>query len=142
MNAQAKLWGLTKTRFTEPSGADLGNISTAKEYLKIFTEATKNKTILATMGEKSYTYDETLDLDNNPNHFDSHSNLLIKRTDLPFTIIASKTGYLIESGSGLSMLVERKSDKKRFVIITMGNLDYDRRFDTPESLTKWALKEF
>lgn len=142
MNAQATLWGLSKTKFTEPSGADLGNISTAREYLKIFTEATKNKTILATMGEKSYSYDETLDLDNNPNHFDSHSNILTKRTDLPFTIMASKTGYLVESGSGVAMLVERKSDKKRFVIITMGNLDYDRRFDAPESLTKWALKEF
>ena len=142
MNAQAKLWGLTKTKFAEPSGADLGNISTAREYLKVFTESTKNKTLLATLGQKSYTYEETLDIDDNPTHFDSHSNLLMKRTDLPFTILASKTGYLIESGSGLAMLVERKSDKKRFVIITMGNPDYDKRFDAPEDLTRWALKEF
>jgi len=142
MNAQAKSWGLSKTRFTEPSGADLGNISTAREYLKVFTEATKNKTLLDTLGKKSYTYEETLDLDENPTHFDSHSNLLIKQSGLPFTILASKTGYLIESGSGLVMLVERKTDKKRFVIITMGNPNYDKRFDTPENLTRWALKEF
>jgi len=142
MNAQAKLWGLTKTKFTEPSGADLGNISTAREYLKIFTESTKNKTLLATLGQKSYTYEETLDLDENPTHFDSHSNLLMKRTDLPFTIVASKTGYLIESGAGVTMLVERKTDKKRFIIMTMGNPEYDKRFDDPEDLTRWALKEF
>ncbi len=142
MNALGKLWGLKQTRFSEPSGADLGNISTAREYLKIFTEATKNKTLLAYMGKKSYTYEETLDTDNMPTHSDSNSNLLMKRTDLPFTILASKTGYLVESGSGLAMLVERKSDNKQFMIITMGNPDFGNRFVEPERLTEWALKNF
>lgn len=142
MNARAKVLGLKSTRFTEPSGADLGNISTAREYLKIFMETTKNKTLLEYLGKKSYNYDETLDLDNNPTHFDSNSNLLMKRTDLPFTILASKTGYLTESGSGLTMLIERKSDKKRFIVITMGNPDYDHRFSDPEKLTTWALSNF
>ncbi len=142
MNSQVNVWGLSKTKFTEPSGADLGNISTAREYLKVFMQSTQNKTLRDTLAQKEYTYEETLDIDKKPSHFDSHSNLLIKRTDLPFTIIASKTGYLIESGSGLVMLVERKTDKKRFIVITMGNPDYDKRFDDPEKLTRWALKEF
>lgn len=142
MNAQAQLWGLSKTKFTEPSGADLGNISTAKEYLKIFMQSIQNKTLLNTLGQKEYSYEETLDLDNKPSHADTHSNLLTKRTDLPFTIVASKTGYLIESGSGLSMLIERKTDKKRFIVITMGNPDYEKRFNDPEKLATWALKTF
>ncbi len=142
MNSQAKLWGLKSTKFSDPSGADLGNISTAREYLKIFSESTKNKTLLAYLGEKSYKYDETLDLDNNPTHFDSNSNELLKRTDLGFTILASKTGYLTESGSGLTMLIERKSDKKRFVIISMGDPDYDNRFRNAEKLSNWALNTF
>ncbi len=142
MNALAKLWGLKKTKFSEPSGADLGNISTAHDYLKIFTESTKNKTILGYLEAKSYKYDEVLDKDENPTHFDTNSNQLLQETNLEFTILASKTGYLIESGSGLSMLVERKSDKKRFVIITMGNPDFDNRFVAPKKLTDWALKNF
>lgn len=142
MNALAKLWSLKKTKFSEPSGADLGNISTAHDYLKIFTEATKNKTLLGYLGEKSYKYDEVLDKDNNPTHFDSNSNELVKQTDLSFNILASKTGYLVESGSGLAMLVERKSDKKRFVVITMGNPDFEHRFVDPKKLTDWALKNF
>lgn len=142
MNAEAKLLGLKFTRFTDPSGADLGNISTAREYLKIFSEATKNKTLLAYLGKKSYNYDEAFDIDNNPTHFDSNSNLLMKQTDLPFTILASKTGYLTESGSGLAMLVSRKSDNKRFIIITMGNPDYDNRFVDPQKLTEWTLNNF
>ncbi len=142
MNALAKLWNLKSTKFSEPSGADLGNISTARDYLKIFTEATKNKTLLDFLGAKSYKYDEVLDKDNNPNHFDSNSNELMKRNDLSFTILASKTGYLIESGAGLAMRIERKSDKKQFIIITMGNPDYDRRFLAPEKLSEWTLKNF
>lgn len=142
MNTSAANWGLKHTKFTEPSGADLGNISTAKEYLKIFQEATKNATLLDYLGKKEYKYEEVKDLDKQPTHFDSNSNLLMKRNDLSFTILASKTGYLIESGSGLAMLIERKSDKKRFIVITMGNPDYDNRFVTPEKLSSWALKTF
>src|SRR3989338_2071432 len=142
MNALAKLWGLKKTKFSEPSGADLGNVSTAHDYLKIFTEATKNKTLLGYLVAKSYKYDEVFDKDNNPTHFDNNSNELVNQTNLSFNILASKTGYLIESGAGLSMLVERKSDKKRFVIITMGNPDFENRFVDPKKLTDWALKNF
>jgi D-alanyl-D-alanine carboxypeptidase len=142
MNTYANTLGLKKTKFTDPSGADLGNISTAREYLKIFQDAVKNDTILSTLGMKSYTYDELIDKDDNPTHFDSHTNELTKRSNLPYTIVASKTGYLIESGSGLAMLVERKSDHKQFFVISMGNPEYDQRFDDVDTLTRWALKNF
>lgn len=142
MNASVSAWGLRHTKFVEPSGADLGNISTAKEYAKIFQEATKNATLLDYLGEKEYRYDEVKDIDGQATHFDSNSNLLMKRNDLPFTILASKTGYLIESGAGLAMMIERKSDKKRFIVITMGNPDYENRFVEPEKLSSWAIKTF
>ena len=34
----------------------------------------------------------------------------------------------------------RPSDKKQFIIITMGNADYAHRFDEPERLAEWAGK--
>ncbi len=142
LNQLAKTWGLKNTTFVESYGYDLGNKSTPAEYLKIFTKALGNKTILNTLGLADYQYNEITDLDNNPRHFDQNSNKLVNKDNLGFNILASKTGYLNEAGSGLAMLVERANDKKKFVIITMGNPDYAHRFDDPEKLTNWALQTF
>ncbi|MBU2542388.1 serine hydrolase [Patescibacteria group bacterium] len=142
MNTQAKEWLLTQTKFTDTYGYDLGNVGTAREYLTLFTKSEKNKTVREYLGMKSYAYDELLDKDGKPHHYDYNSNDLINKAGLKFNIISSKTGYLNEAGSGLVMLVERKSDNKKFVIITMGNPDYANRFDEPERLTEWALDTF
>jgi len=142
MNQQAKDWALKNTVFTDSYGYDLGNIGTAREYLTIFRNTAKNTDILKIMALKDYEYNEVLDKDNKPHHFDSNSNKLVSKKGLSFTILASKTGYLDEAGSGLVMLVQRPKDKKKFVIITMGNPDYAKRFDDPQKLTEWALKNF
>lgn len=142
MNASAKTLGYSNTKFIDVTGEDGGNVSTARDYLQIFTRALNNNDLKNILGSKSYTYKEVLDKDKMPNHFDEHSNLLMAKTHASFTLLASKTGYLDEAGANLAMLVERKSDKKKFVIITMGNPDYANRFVEPEKLTKWALENF
>jgi len=142
MNTQTDTWGLTKTNFTDVYGYDLGNISTAKEFLTLYTKSEKNKTIRENLGRKSYSYTELKDMDDKPNHYDYHSNDLANKAGLNFNIISSKTGYLNEAGAGLIMLIERKTDNKKFVVITMGNPDYNNRFDEPERLTNWAIKTF
>lgn len=142
MNAHATELGLTKTTFVSPTGEQIANQSTAREYLTLFTEALKDSTVLSYLGKKSYSYDEVLDLDDKPKHFDNHSNWLVNAPELGFTIEASKTGYLDEAGSNLAMLVTRPSDGKQFVIITMGNPDYTNRFSAPKALTQWAFNQF
>ncbi len=142
MNMQVSEWGLTNSKFTDVYGYDLGNISTAREFLTIYINAEKNKTIRETLGSKYYEYNELIDKDGKPRHYDYHSNELTSKSNLDFNIISSKTGYLNEAGAGLVMLVERKSDNKKFVIITMGNPDYYSRFDEPEKLVNWTLTNF
>lgn len=142
MNTQVKTFGLAKTKFVDVTGEDVGNVSTAREYLKIFSRASDLLDLKQFLGAKSYQYSEKLDKDGKPNHFDENSNLLMNKAGLPFTILTSKTGYLDEAGAGLAMVVERKSDKKKFVIITMGNPDYAHRFDEPEKIARWAMENF
>ncbi|MBI4992869.1 MAG: D-alanyl-D-alanine carboxypeptidase [Candidatus Magasanikbacteria bacterium] len=142
MNAQAAEWGLKNTKFTDTYGYDLKNETTAREYLQIYINAEKNSDVRKFLGAKSYEYNELKDLDGKQKHYDQHSNILMNKTGLPFTIISSKTGYLDEAGAGLAMLIERPSDKKRFVIITMGNPDYVTRFDEPERLAKWTVEKY
>ncbi len=142
MNAKAKEWGLTKTRFIDTYGYDLGNVTTAKEFLTLYTKAERNGDLRQALGAKEYSYNEIKDLDGKTKHYDTHSNMLMNKPGLPFKIISSKTGYLDEAGAGLVMLIERPSDKKQFIIITMGNPDYKNRFVEPERLANWSLTNF
>lgn len=142
MNQQAKDWGLKKTKFTDTYGYDLGNVTTAREFLTIYTKAERVGEIRQILGAKEYTYTEIKDIDGKPKHYDSHSNLLANKPGLSFKIISSKTGYLDEAGAGLVMLIERPSDGKQFIVITMGNPDYNNRFVEPEKIANYTITTF
>lgn len=142
MNTQAQNWLLDKTIFVDVTGEDLRNKTTARDYLSLYTKATKNVDINDFLSTKSYEYNEMVDKDGNPRHYDDNSNLLFKKNNLSFNIINSKTGYLDEAGAGLAMIIEKKTDSKKFVIITMGNPDYPNRFFEPQRLAEWAVNNF
>ncbi len=142
MNSQIDTWKLAHTNFDDPTGGGVGNVSTAKEYLTVYRNATKNIDVAKFLGMKKYEYNERLDLDNKPRHFDNHSNHLTRRAGLPFDIITSKTGYLEEAGDNLVMNVKRKKDGKNFILITLGNPDHANKFAEPEKFAKWAINNF
>lgn len=141
MNQQARDWGLSKTQFNDPFGGE-ENVTTAREYLTIFTKSVFNREIKDILAMPSYAYTEIVDLDDNPDHHGPHSNALTRKDGLSFSIEASKTGYLYESGAVLAMLVKRNSDGKQFIVMTMGNPNAEDRFREPERLTEWALARF
>ncbi len=141
MNKQLVDWGLSQTKIVDPAGVEIDNETTAREYLQIFTKSTKNGNVRRKLGKKSYRYTEVKDIDGKPDHFDNHSNDLMHTTK-SYTILASKTGYLYESGANLAMLIRRNSDQKTFVILTMGNVDHENRFVEPEKIVDWAISQF
>ena len=143
LNKQIKDWGLVQTKFIDTTGERNETQTTAREYLTVYLKATNNVDVKAALTKPSYTYNELRDLDGKPYHYDTHSNELLERADaLPFRIISSKTGFLEEAGAGLIMDIERKTDSRRFVIITMGNPDFANRFAEPERLARWAVESF
>ncbi len=142
MNKQLNEWGLTKTKFTDTYGYDLGNVTTAREFMTLFKQTTRNMMLKNILAKKSYEYDELKDLDGKPHHYDNHSNALVNATGLKFNIITSKTGYLNEARACLVMTIERQTDGKKFIVITMGNPDYDNRFLEPKKIANWAINNF
>ncbi len=142
MNSQARTWGLAHTTFVDVTGENLKTKTTARDYLTLFRKATNNGDLRAILDTASYSYDEVVDKDGHPHHFDTNINPLLQKTDLPFTILASKTGYLDEAGAETAMFIERKSDKKRFYIITMGNPHEVNTFTDPERISRFALASF
>ncbi|MFH1286670.1 MAG: serine hydrolase [Candidatus Magasanikbacteria bacterium] len=142
MNEQANAWGLSKTSFVDPYGGGVDNQSTIREYNTLFVNALKNQEIKTLLGTVDYEYTEVKDTDDQPYHYKRHTNNLVREADLSFNIIASKTGYIDEAGANLAMLIERKTDGKKFVTITMGNSDYSGQFNEPEKLAAWTIQTF
>jgi D-alanyl-D-alanine carboxypeptidase len=142
MNERVKEWGLKNTKFVDVDGYDIKNITTARDYLSLYTRAERVREVREALAKKQYVYYEIKDLNKTAKHSDVHSNLLMNKPGLVFKIISSKTGYLNEAGSGLVMLIERPKDGKQFIIITMGNPDYTHRFVEPERLANFAISNF
>ncbi len=142
MNNQARAWGLSKTFFSDSHGYDLGNQSTAREYLTIFGKAIDNTTIKEYLGTTDYVYDELTSYDSRVTHRDTHTNKIALKADLPYEVIASKTGFLNEAGYGIAMLVRRNSDGRDFILITMGNPNYSSKFSETEKLALWVMRIF
>ncbi len=144
MNSKAQELGLPTMSFVESYGYDPRNQATPREVLALFQEVLKNDTIKNSLGMPTLSYEEIMSNDTVVTHTESHSNSLLKRANLPYAILASKTGFLYESGANLAMLIERKSDGKKLIVLTMGNPDFgtDSRFDEPARLTSWAIQNF
>ncbi len=142
MNAKLKEWGLVNTYFEDTHGLGLKNQTTARDYLYIFKNVLQDQRILDYMGEKRFSYVETVDKDWQPNHSGAHSNTLILQNHANFEILSSKTGYLYESGFNLANLIERKSDGKKFIVITMGEPDYNNRLYNAKRFANWVVKNF
>ncbi len=144
MNGNIASWGLSKTRIADVSGVELASVTTGREYATLFEKAIRLPKLRTILGKKSYEYKEILDIDGKPNHADTHSNDLALDSSLSYRVLASKTGYLEEAGTSLVMLVERKADEKRFILVTMGNPESHKtkKFDEPKRFSLWAMKTF
>lgn len=134
-------WGADNTAITDVTGLDAGNKSTGRDMLKIFTKVLSNATLKDILSKTEYSFTEVLSKNKVANHNLKSSNQLIITTGRNYRILASKTGYTEEAGAILLMLVENKKDKKQYVVLTMGNADYNNRFKEPGKLAEWAITD-
>jgi len=138
MNNNLDTWGMDDTSVADVTGLDEKNESTPRDLLKLFIKALKNETIKKTLAETSYKFKEVYSKDKMITHTIKNTNKLIQQTGRKYKILASKTGYTDEAGSNLVMLVENNSDKKQYVIVTLGNSDYKNRFTEPNNISNWV----
>ncbi len=132
-------WGADNSHVEEVTGLSEKNVSTARDLLKVFSKVVANKTIQDTLFQTNVTFKDVLDKNKVVTHTVKNTNKLIEKTGRNYRILASKTGYIDESGANLIMLVESKKDKKQYVIVTLGDTNYAKRFDEPHALAEWAV---
>ncbi|MCX6782187.1 MAG: serine hydrolase [Candidatus Magasanikbacteria bacterium] len=132
-------WGADNTKITDVTGLDKNNESTPRDMLKIFVKVLGNNTIKTALSETEYTFKELLSKNKVATHNIKNTNQLMFNSKKPYRILASKTGFTDEAGSVLAMLIESKTSKKQYIILTMGNTDYTNRFVEPNRLAEWAI---
>ena len=123
MNHKAHMLGLSNTKYTDPTGLGVFNISTAEELIDIVLEAAKYPEIVA--ASKSTT---TVQNKKRSVSVNNTNPITRKRND----IIVSKTGWIRASGGCLVMLVD--TDVGRRVVIVLNSKTIKTRVPDAEYL--------
>ena len=128
MNATAAAMGLRGTAFTEPSGLDSGNVSTAYDVSRLIAEATRRPVISTIMRKQSHSLRTGRRLRvRNTNHL-LRGRLLVH---------GGKTGYIDAAGYCLATVVKLPG-RDPLSIVVLGAGSNARRFGEVRRLADWV----
>lgn len=122
MNLKAKSLNLDNTRFIEPTGLSVFNVSTAKELIVLVQEAQKYKEIV----DASKSSQVKIKLKKKWLVF-NNTNPIIGRKH---NVIVSKTGYINASGGCIVMMID--TDIGRRIVIVLGSKNTKTRIPEAE----------
>ncbi len=132
MNEKARSLGLRYTMFSDPTGLDPDNISTAAEVAQLLTAALAHPTLREELSRKEYRY-ATLNDERRGVAFTT--NKLLAQNG--YEILGGKTGYIEESGYNFATLARGKNGQT-FLVVIMGAGSEQGRFDEVKVLLDWA----
>lgn len=136
MNEYAKSLRMNDTNFTETTGLDPKNVSTALDMAKLARHAFKNGFIRRVTTTQSYSFETIL---NNLYYRAGNTNkLLTMMHPVYYEVVGGKTGYLEESRYNIVTQIKNWQGKEVIVVI-FGSETSQKRFDETKSL---AIKAF
>jgi len=109
MNQKAHSLGLTNTKYHDPTGLSIFNVSTADELIDIVLEASKYPEIVEASKQAQFTIQNKKRLVS----FNNTNPITKKRDD----IIVSKTGWIRASGGCLVMLVDTQEGRRIVIVL-------------------------
>ena len=122
MNIKAKLLGMHDTRYVEPTGLSVFNISTATDLIKLVLAARNYKEII----EASRTPHVKIKIKKKWLIFNNTNPIIGKRHDF----IVSKTGYIRASGGCIVMMLD--TDIGRRIVVVLGSKNTHTRIPEAE----------
>ena len=126
MNTKAQQLGLTKTKYIEPTGLSVMNVSTAEELVKIVMAAQNYPEIVSA----SKTSQVKIKLKKKWFVFNNTNPIIGKRHDF----IVSKTGYIRASGGCIVMMLD--TDIGRRIVVVLGSKNTHTRIPEAEFIAK------
>lgn len=129
MNSRAQDLGLYNTRFIDPSGLGVFNVSTLSDISMLLQEANRHELIrsISTLKEIRLPTERKNQF---VNLFNTNYAILSQIGD----IILSKTGYTIPAGFCLAMILNRSG--RDIVVVVLGEKNKQQRFDTVSRIIK------
>lgn len=128
MNMKAKSLNLDNTRFVEPTGLSVFNVSTAKELIVLVQEAQKYEAIV----DASKSSQVKIKIKKKWLVFNNTNPIIGKRHNF----IVSKTGYIRASGGCIVMMLD--TDIGRRIVVVLGSKNTHTRIPEAEFI---ATKE-
>ena len=126
MNTKAQQLGLTKTKYIEPTGISIMNISTAEELVKIVMVAQTYPDIVSA----SKTSQVKIKLNKKWFIFHNTNPIIGKRHDF----IVSKTGYIRASGGCIVMMLDTEIGRR--IVVVLGSKNTHTRIPEAEFIAK------
>jgi D-alanyl-D-alanine endopeptidase (penicillin-binding protein 7) len=126
MNHQALEFGMYSTHFTDPTGLDEGNISNARDLVKLVLVASRHPEITEASGKPLVS----IKVKRRWWDFWNTNSLVRKNSD---RVIVSKTGYIHQSGGCVVMLLD--TDQGQRVIVLLGSKNTRTRIPELEQIS-------
>lgn len=140
MNQKAQVLEMLNSHFEEPTGLAAENIGTSRDLLKLLEEVFQNQKIRHYTSKASYEVNSwrgvsyVVENTNNLAPFFGNGKF-------GYQVLASKTGYLEESGYHLAMLMQR-SDGVQLVFIILGSTSKEERAADAKKLLQWVAENY
>jgi D-alanyl-D-alanine endopeptidase (penicillin-binding protein 7) len=126
MNHQALEFGMYSTHFTDPTGLDEGNVSNARDLVKLVLVASRHPEITEASGKPLVS----IKVKKRWWDFWNTNSLVRKNSE---NVIVSKTGYINASGGCIVMLLD--TDLGQRVIVLLGSKNTRTRIPELEQIS-------
>lgn len=131
MNDKAKFLSLFLTSFADVSGLDAGNVSTARDYIRLARTAFAQPRIKEALTTQEYSFTST---GVTASHRVYNTDRLL--SDNSLDILAAKTGYIDESGYNFITLADVGGHE--VLAVLLGSESSAARFAEAKALISWA----
>lgn len=125
MNHEALEFGMFNTHFEDPTGLNEGNMSNARDLVKLVLVASRHPEITDASGKPSVA----IKVRKRWWEF-GNTNPLVRRSD---NVVVSKTGYIHQSGGCVVMLLDTELGQR--VIVLLGSKNTRTRIPEAESIS-------
>jgi D-alanyl-D-alanine endopeptidase (penicillin-binding protein 7) len=129
MNAKASVLGMQDTKFLDPTGLDMGNVSTAQDLVKMVAAARGYTLIHRYTTSPSHSVDG---FGGRELRF-SNTNPLVR--NVSWDIGVSKTGYISEAG--LCLVMEATIDRRQVIIVLLDSWGKHTRVGDANRIKRW-----
>jgi len=134
MNAKARMLGMTNTHFTDPTGLDSRNVSTANDLVKMIAAAREYPLIR----EYSTATSHSVENQRGRTMRFVNTNPLVRWGS--WDIGLSKTGYIHESG--LCLVMEANIGQRPVIIVLLNSWGKRTRVADANRVKKWVERNF